>query len=213
MVKPGRWEKNLKDLKRWVLHRIAEGPKRWSDLWDKKRFVSQRHLSNCLKQLMNEGYIAKAVVSHKNIQYVLKEDAKGLEGLYKFESWIESLTNLLKEDQTAAALRQAFPEDELEPWITAILIKEAQISFKLVRTICSLPLEKQELFKDWSFKILQDFSLSFFTLCYKASPGVIDSAYKNVESNLEEVKERFPLNQEPISILSALERIESILVR
>jgi len=64
-------KKNLEVLKEWILEQLAEGSKRWSELWSLGKFGSTRYLNACLDELENEDRIKRVRISHKNVKYVI----------------------------------------------------------------------------------------------------------------------------------------------
>lgn len=74
--------------KRWVgiiIHVLLDGPKRFKDLTEIIPSISQKMLSERLKELENEGLLERTVIDETPVKviYQLTEKGKNLEGVMK----------------------------------------------------------------------------------------------------------------------------------
>jgi len=171
LVKPGRRRRDLTEERVWIISRLFEGPKRWTQLWDQSKFQSRRHLSTCLDELEGNGSIVRRELSHKNVIYILADDFGLLQKLHDAnEKIVAGLPGVLKEIQESKWDRL-----HATSFVSVILLQELGNFVKAVGHTVRVPEKFQEYAEVWLDSFTTRFS-QLLAVCDQTYPDSTDSA-------------------------------------
>lgn len=181
MVKPGPKDKDLTEPKKWILEKIEEeGEVSWKSLWDKERFKSPRHLSRCLKDLVEERAIEKVKVSHKDQRYRKAGSYNRLRSLIAWDKQVENMHPEVLAELREMKTSLASPMQRTA-FVSALILAELRnFLFGLERVVRA----PAQLYINWSLSVLRKSVLRFgdrLVTCGQTCPDETDRAIQIVQ--------------------------------
>jgi DNA-binding HxlR family transcriptional regulator len=171
-VHPGRDPKPLDETKIEIIKALRKSPQRWTELEINPQVFEQAKstaiLDRALKELIEEGLIVQAHLSHKNRPYTLTEDAKSLVILQD----LDELLRVFKE--TLLEIDPHTPEPtiqkENEEAIRYILNQTELVNNKILRTYVLAEPNIKPYFKKWVLTQILETNMETIDACNKILP-------------------------------------------